>query len=84
MDDGPIFIELSSGARLKPQVRTILKGNTFDPEVCCRTNMKSNPERRKYPDQYEKWIPAAIAVLVLIILGMLVVTIGIALNLITF
>ena len=46
--------------------------------------MKSNPERRKYPDQYEKWIPAAIAVLVLIILGMLVVTIGVALNLITF
>lgn len=45
--------------------------------------MVEKKNRRKYPRLYEQMIPIVIAVLVLIISGMLVITVGVALNLIS-
>ncbi|HKJ27385.1 MAG TPA: hypothetical protein VJ965_07090 [Anaerolineales bacterium] len=42
---------------------------------------KLQPER-KYPQAYEKFVPIAIGVIVVIVVGMLILTLGIAFGLI--
>ena len=45
------------------------------------TNQEDRPQKRKYPPVYEKLIPIALGVIVLVIIAVLVVILGVALDL---